>query len=413
MADWLVEPRTLTGYRTEDPVALWSQLVVVERLNKPGSWTLNGPAAQMAPLMTPGMGVVLSRSGTYIMSGQVSSYTYTGDGNAQVVGWDDKMWLGGAPADDKGRIITPDPTKDITAQVTDTTPPFTLPRENLIVTLVNSHAGPGALAIRRVPRLRMPSPGGRGGTVVRTIKLELLHAVVQELAEAGQLIVNVVHTEAGSARWLDLTITPQVDVSATVRFGPANQGGAGVLGDDWTYTVAGPSMTAAIVGGTSPPPQVFGDGDSQADEPGQDLRLYRQVTNAVGDWGVRQEGFVDASSTNTAAELDQAGTDALTDAAAKREVSASIVDTPDVGYGTDWRVGYRVGVTVAGQEGSDVVREVSTTVQAQQGQQTEQISAAIGWSQATTLTGPAAVVTKIARLGLMGQRRAYKIAVWG
>ena len=412
MADWLVEPRTYTGFRTEDPIALWSALTVVERLNRPGPWSLAGPATQLAPLMTPGMGVVLSRSGLPIMSGQVTSFNYTGDGNAQVSGWDDKMWLGGAPADDKGRIITPDPTKDITAQVTDTTPTYTSAREDLIVALVAYHAGPLALPARRVPRLRTPGYLGRGGTVVRTIKMELLHTVVQELAEAGQLIVNVVHTEDGSNRWLDLTITPQVDVSSTVRFGPASQGGAGVLGDDWSYTVSGPSMTAAIVGGTSPPPQVFGDGDSQADDPGQDLRQYRQVTNGLDAWGVRQEGFVDASSTNTAAELDQAGTDALADAAAKREVSASIVDTPDVGYGVDWRVGYRVGVTVAGQEGSDVVREVSTTVQSQQGQQTEQISAAIGWSQATTITGPAAVTTRLTLLGLLGQRRAYKSAVW-
>lgn len=402
MSDWLIEPRNLAGVRAEDPISLWDRLNVVTRLNKPGPFTLAGPAAQLAPLMAPGMGVVLSRNGLYVSSGQVTAYTTTGDGNAQVTGWDDKLWLGGAPADDRGVVITPNAALPITGQTAQSVT-RTGTRESLILGWISDHCGPTALAARRVPRLRVPASLSRGGTTAYTAKLDLLHVVYAALAEAGGLVVNVVHTEEGSARYLDVVITPQEDVSATVRFGPATEGGAGVLGDDWSYTVAGPSMTTAIVGGTAPPPQVFGDENPDP----VDLRQYRQVAAAVGDWGMRIEGFVDASSTNTAAELDQAGLDALNEAVAKRDIQASIVDTPDVGYGVDWRVGSRVGVTVAGVEGSDVVREVSTTVQAQQGQQTESVTAAIGWSQASVVT------TTTQQQTLMNMRRAYKIAVWG
>jgi hypothetical protein len=150
-------------------------------------------------------------------------------------------------------------------------------------------------------------------------------------------------------------------------------------------------MTTAIVGGTQPPPQVFGDDPPADREPGVDLRRYRVVSDAGGlaAWGRRIEGYVDASSTNVVAELDAAGAAALVEAAERREFSGTLVDTPDIRYGREWRAGYRVGITVAGSEFSDVVREVVSTVANESGQQSEQVQAAVGWSQASSLTTPA------------------------
>lgn len=405
MADWLIEPRDSTGYRSSDPISRWSSLEVVERYVKPGGWKVTGPETSLAPLMVRGSGVVLSRDGTQIMSGQMTSFTRNGDGGATVVGWDDNIWLGGGPQDDRGLIILPNYALPVAAQTAQAVT-FSGPREDIITNLIYSNIGPIALVPRRVPRLRMSTSLHRGGTVARTIKLELLHHLVEELAEAGGLDVNIVHIEDGTGPRLDVQITAVVDVSADVRFGPADQGGPGVLGTDWSYTVSAPTMTAAVVAGTVPPPQVFGD-DPDPGTPGVDLRQYREVTASPGDWARRIEGLVDASNTNTAAELDQAGTDALTEAAERREFSGTIVDSPDVRYGREWRTGYRVGVTVAGDEFSDVVREVVTTVAVADGQQTESLSAAIGWSQASALTTPSQ------RAQQSTMRRAAKISAWG
>jgi hypothetical protein len=410
VATWVVQPRSPDGHRLT-ALSLWNSLTVTDRFNAAGPFSISGPERQLRPLMAPGMGVVLSRGPAQIMSGQVTGWELSGDGNATVAGWDDRIWLGGGDADDRGRIVYPDYTKPIISQEV-TKAEFTGVREDLIVNLINQNAGPAALLARRVPRLVVPASLHRGGTTKLTVQLDLLHKTIATLAEQASLNVRVVHDESTGTPRLLVVITPVQDVSARVRFGPVGQGGSGTLGDGWSLRVAGPTMTDAVVGGTKPLPQNATDDDlTNYEDPDSDvdLRQYRTVADGSGAaaaWGRRVEGFVDASGTNVPAELDQAGLDGIGEATERREFSGTLVDTPTVRYGRDWFIGYRVGVIAGGSEFADVVREVVTTVQAQDGQQTERVEAAVGWSKAAVAGTAAATPQVRSLLGL--QWRTYQ-----
>ena len=269
-----------------------------------------------------------------------------------------------------------------------------------------------------MPRLWVPASAGRGGTTSLTTKLDLLHVVMQTLAEQAGLNLTVVQDESTGTPRLQVVITPTQDVSARVRFGPVGSGSGGVLGADWTYAEKAPSMTDVIVGGTKPiPANADGTEDSDADADmtsDVQLRQYRYVSDSSPEsaaWVRRAEGFVDASNTTVPAELDQAGAAALADTTQRLEFSGTLFDNRAIKYGRDYLIGYRVGVDpLPGVALSDVVREVQTKVQVQQGQQTEQITAAIGWSLAA-VAGTTTPQQQKLRYGLF--RFAEKIKVWG
>jgi hypothetical protein len=417
LADWLIEPRDPTLHRSLSPLTLWDQLIVSDRYLKVGSWAISGRVEQLRRLMAPGMGVVLSRDGVQVMSGQVRpGWKISGDGTATISGYDDKVWLGGGPDDAKGRIIYPDYTKPITAQELASVT-FTGVREDLILALIDQHAGPSAQAARRVTGLALPASLHRGLSTKVTIQLDLLHQVVATLAEQAGLNVRVVHDESTGTPRLLVVITPVEDVSARVRFGPAGGGGPGVLGSDWSLEVVAPTMTDAIVGGTKPLPATFGNEDDQAagdSDPTVDLRRYRVVSDAspaAAAWGFRAEGFVDSSATNDDDELDQAGLDALAEAGERREFSGTLPDSESIKYGRDWFIGYKVGVTVEGAEFADVVREVVTTVQARSGEQTEKVEAAVGWQRAAVRGTPAALPAERATRGLYREEYRRKVTL--
>lgn len=417
MADWLVEPRDPAGYRSSSPLRYWNNLQVIDRYLKPGSWAITGPRKYLERLAGPGMGVVLSRDGTQVMSGQVTQYGETGDGNATITGWDDKTAFGSGPDDTKGRVTYPDPTKPITGQEIAEKVIAGI-REDLILDLIYRNAGAGAVAGRVAPRLVVPTSLHRGGTVSITTKLDLAHVLVQQLAEQAGLNVEVIHEEPGGVPRLSVQVTPVLDVSPQVRFGPVGSGSAGVLGEEWTYTVYAPTMTTAVVGGTKPLPANYdGTEDTAADadmDADVQLRRYRVVTTtdpATLAWGRVAEGFVDASNTTVVAELDQAGRDALAETGERLEFSGVLADSPQVQYGREWLIGYRVGIDPRpGVAFSDIVREVQTTVQVQDGQQTEQVRAAVGWSRAA-VAGTTTPGQQNLRYGWF--RASEKLKVWG
>lgn len=413
MADWLIEPRNPAGATSLRPLRHWSDLQVTDRYLNPGPFSIGGPTKDLLSLMAPGMGVVLSRSGVQVMSGTVTDWSFGGDGNGVVTGWDDKVWLGGGVSDDKGRIIFPNYLLPITSQQVGSVT-LTGVREDLIVNLINQHAGPSALVSRRVPRLAVPASLHRGGTTTITVQLDLLHKVIATLAEQAGLNVRVVHDESTGTPRLLVVITAVQDVSARVRFGPADQGGPGVLGSDWSLKVSSPSMTDAVVGGTKPLPANANTDDTSAvqDNSGVDLRQYRvvsDVSSTAAAWIRRAEGFVDSSATNTAAELDQAGRDALNEATERREFSGTLTDNRTIRYGRDWFIGYKVGVTAGHAEFADIVREVVTAVKVQQGQQVEQVQAAVGWSKAAVVGTAAALPSNRLALGFLAYTYKQKV----
>ncbi|WP_185040898.1 Gp37-like protein [Curtobacterium sp. PhB172] len=358
----MIQPRSISLVRTSDPVRYWSQLIVVERHNvtgtASGTWSVTARNEGLRGLLVPGAGVILTRSdvsgSVVVMSGPVTSIQ-RGATVSTVSGVSDADIL-------SGRIIYPDPTKAITAQ------PAAYdnrsgPAETVLLGYVNANIGPGALTSRRVNSLRVPASQGRGKNVSIKGRLDLLSNTVGDVSESGSLHVDVVHGE-DTAPYLGMTVRPVRDLTANIRFGAATNFTAGLVGDDWSYTLSRPTVTDAIVAGG-------GQGVN---------RLFVEKVDVTAEtlWGMKVESLIDQRQTTDTAELTQAGTDALADGANPVAVSFTVTETADIKYRQDWRVGDRIGVSIDGMDLSNVVREVTTTVQTQAGSPTETVAAMVG-----------------------------------
>lgn len=358
MPQWMIQPRDKNLRRSYDPVKFWSSLTVVERHNvtgtDPGTWSVTARNEGLTGLLTPGNGVLLTRGDQLVMSGPITSIQ-RGATVSTVSGVSDLDVL-------NDRILFPDPSSPITSQ------PAAYdnrsgPAESVLLSYVRFNAGDAARAERRVPRLRLPATLGRGRNVSIKGRLDLLGSTVADIAESGKLHVDILQGE-DDAPFIQFTVRPITDRTANVRFGATSDFTGGVIGDGWTYTLNRPSVTDAIVAG---------GGQGQAR-----LFVERVSAEAEATWGAKVESLIDQRQTTVAAELADAGDDALSDGDEPVTVSFTITDSPDVRYRRDWFVGDKVGVFIDGLDLSNLVREVTTTVQAQDGSPTETVSAVVG-----------------------------------
>lgn len=354
----MIQPRSISLMRTSDPVRFWSQLIVVERHNvtgtAQGTWSVTAQNEGLAGLLSPGAGVILTQGDRLVMSGPVTSIQ-RGARVSTISGVSDADIL-------DGRIIFPDPTKAITAQPTDYDN-RSGPAETVLLGYVNANIGPGALASRRVNTLRLPASQGRGKTVSIKGRLGALGDTVADVSESGSLHVDIVHGEDTSP-YLGLSVRPVRDLTANIRFGSSKDFTAGLVGDDWSYTLSRPTVTDAIVAGG-------GQGSN---------RIFAEKVDPTAEalWGMKREALIDQRQTTDATELAQAGTDALSDGSNPVAVSFTVTETADIQYRQDWRVGDKIGVSIDGMDLSNVVREVTTTVQSQSGSPTETVKAMVG-----------------------------------
>jgi hypothetical protein len=355
----MILPRSKSLVRAYDPVRFWSQLIVVERHNvtgaAPGTWSITAANAGMDGLFTAGNGVILFRDNVQVMSGSLTAIK-RGSSVSTVSGVADTSVLG-------DRVLFPDPTKTIDQQ------PVAYDdrsgaAETVLLEYINANIGPGALSTRQLTSLRLPATQGRGTSVSISSRLEALLDTVQDIAEMGGLHVEIVHKEDTSGPYLMLTIRPTTDRSANVGFGTQGSFTGGVVGSDWSYTLSRPTVTRAIVAG----------GGIGADR----VFVESSSSDAESAWGAVVEELVDERSTTDNTQLTQAGTDALSSGANPVSVSFSISDSPDLQYRRDWFVGDKVAVSVDDLNLTDVVREVTTTVQVQEGSPTETVSAVVG-----------------------------------
>ncbi|MBF4603769.1 siphovirus ReqiPepy6 Gp37-like family protein [Curtobacterium sp. VKM Ac-2884] len=358
-AQWMIVPRRADLQRKYNPIVFWSKLVVIERHNvtgaKAGAWQVTGLNAGLSGLLTAGNGVILFRDGVKVMSGDIVSID-RGAKESTVSGWSDTTCI-----DD--RLVAPDPTKTWPTQAKDYDT-RTGPAETVLLGFINANAGPGALASRRVAGLRIPASGGRGSTTTVKGRFGSVGAVVADAAESGGLHVDIVQDEDAAGPYLRPTVRTVTDRSANVRFGTAGSFTGAVIGSDWSYTLERPTITDAVVAGG-------GEGVYR-------VLVEKVDADAEATWSRKVEQLVDDSSTSDIDELGATGTDALADGANPVAVSFTITDQPDVRYRRDWRVGDRVGVNIDGLDFSDVVREVTTTVEFQEGAPTEVINAVVG-----------------------------------
>lgn len=366
-AEWIIQPRAADLRRSYDPVRFWSKLDVVERHNVtgavPGAWSVTARNEGLGGLLSSGNGVILFRDDVRIMSGPIVKID-RGAYESTVSGWSDTMRL-------NDRLILPDPSKPVTSQTTDYDNRVGA-AETVLLGYIDANAGPGAIAARRTAKLRLPSSQGRGSRASVQGRLDKLLAVVEDVAETGQLHVEVVHDEDAAGPFLAVTVRPVTDRSANVRFGTTGAFTGGTVGDDWSYTLERPTLTDAIVAGG-------GEGAAR-------VLVERTSADAEAAWGARIEELVDQASTTNYDDLVQSGDDALSDAAAPVSISFTVSDSTDVRYRRDWRIGDRVAVDIDGLSLTDVVREVTTSVERSDGSPTETITGVVGSRDASNWT---------------------------
>ncbi|WP_420032226.1 siphovirus ReqiPepy6 Gp37-like family protein [Streptomyces sp. cg28] len=321
----------------------YTDLTVVPRANAIGAATLEISAdSDKAPLLVEDNGLIITTpSGDTVLSGTIRTPDWSRSATDAGSG---KLTVGVVSDEEVLARYTcwPSPTAAIGSQTASVYKVNAASTETGMRDLVNLNAGPGSLASRKHPLLTLATNGLRGPALVREVnQFDNLLTVLQDIANAAGLGFRVVQVGTN----LQFQVYTPTDRSGTARF----SFGLGNL-TDASYTTTPPTCTRAIVvAGGSPSPRVCKVYD-RADPlfPGLVLEQFVDQTS------------VDSASVDLAAQMDQAGAEALTNGAGQGSLAITPVDIPLLRYGRD----YNVGDTVAAQLRdstwyTDVVREVT------------------------------------------------------
>lgn len=323
----------------------YTDLTTVPRANAIGAATLEISAdSDKAPLLVEDNGLIIATpDGDTILSGDIRtvdwfrSATDAGSGKLTVGVVSDEEVLA-------RYTCWPSPTAAIGSQSASVYKINAASTETGMRDLVNLNAGPGALASRKHPLLTLATNGLRGPALVREVnQFDNLLTVLQDIANAAGLGFRVI--QVGSN--LQFQVYTPADRSGTARF----SFGLGNL-TDASYSTTPPTCTRAIVvAGGSPSPRVCKVYD-RADPlfPGLVLEQFVDQTS------------VDSASVDLAAQMDQAGNEALTNGAGQGSLAITPIDIPLLRYGRDYNVGDTVAAQLRGGTWyTDVVREVTLT----------------------------------------------------
>jgi hypothetical protein len=368
-----------SSLRTIGAVDDYVTVTAVPRFNAVGAFTLEIDAASdQAALMVEGNGLIVSQGATVVVSGPIRTVDWS---RSSTDGGAGKLTVAG-PSDDTvlaEATCWPDPTAVITAQ----TDPFYkiagVVAGTAMIRLVNLNIGPSGQASRRITNLTMGADTGLGASVTRQVnQFDNLLANLQAIATAAGLGFRVV--QIGTS--LQFQVYTPADKSTTARFsfGLGNLTAA-------SYTTTPPTVTKAVV---------VAGGQSTA-------RVCATYTQADPLFpGLVIEQMVDATSVDTtvadlAAQMLQAGTEALAAGAGQGSLAITPVDIPQLAYGRDYNLGDKVAVMVRDTWITDVVREVTLTGSAADG---TRLKATIG----NTSNPPADVIARVYRY--IGQIKA-------
>lgn len=344
-----------------DPITTWTSIDVTLRFNEPGSGQFVAPGDDwIRDQLQAGCRVVVIRNGVVLISGPMEDYLeeQSDDGENAGVGTVTVSF-----GDDLAKIVArqayQNPALTPETQATDHWT-FTGNAEDGLRQFVDTQAGPGARAERRIPHLVLGSDNGVGTSI--TVSADLM-------GPAGDLMRDMASTGGGLGfRAVQDTANQQIlfqvyqpaDKSNSVRFGF----GLGNL-KYRSYQLSAPKVTTVIVGGQGT---------------GADRYVTARTNSAEeASWG-RYESLV--SARGTAADLADQGDKALADGAATTRVVASVVDTEDQRFPDDYGLGDKVAIEGRrGTDFADVVQNVHIQVYATAG---EIVSAMVGSQAATT-----------------------------
>lgn len=354
-----------------DPVTDWTELDVTLRFNEPASGSFTVPAStglqqQIAGSESDALRrVVVIRDGSIFCAGLIEK---PGDEEWSVDGQNaGPGTMTVAFSDDLARVASrltyPDPAAAATAQTSTARWTSTGNAEDIMRSLVNLNAGPGALTARRVSHLVLGADQGVGTTIKFGTRFEPLGDALRSAAVAGGGL-GFRTQQVGTT--IEFQVYQPPDLSGAVRF---SKGLANLR--SYSYEPALPSATVAIVGG-------------------QDVGTSRVVVERSDAAAVsryeRMETFVDQrQSDDTSAdttELDQAGDEALAGSAASARLAAVTIDTPDQKFGVHYPLGARVSVELGtGAVVTDVVRAVHLQMTPDAG---EVVTALVGSQEASS-----------------------------
>jgi hypothetical protein len=354
------------------PVNNWISLDVTLRFNEPASGQLVVPmTAAMAQLLTAGGNrIVVKRNLEWFVAGPIERpgkqrWSADGDRTYTVVFTDDFALIA-------GRRVYPDPANSITAQSADRREFAAVNAEDVMQTLVDENAGPGALAARRIPRLVIASDAGVGSNVTMGFRLDPLGDALRSVALAGGGL-GIRTQQVGDD--IETQVYEPQDLTGSVVFST----GLGNL-IDYSYDPEAPRATVALVGDGT------GTGTSRV--------FVERISPEAATWW-RLETVVDRRDTTITAELEAAGDEELSEQAATASLSAVCVETPQQRFGTHYRLGDLVLVILAdGTQLADIVRAVRLVASPRNG---EVLSPIVGTQSATTNQQWIALVNKLRR----------------
>ena len=231
---------------------------------------------------------------------------------------------------------------------------------------------PRAAADRRIPDMRMPASLARGRVSTTTATFDTLGPLVAKLAESADLALNLDHAYDGRTPYLKFSLTDVPDLSGSIRVGPADAGGPILLGNDWSYTDAIPTVTTGL--------SVAGNEGSE--------RILRDDNDALAEasWNARVEGLVDQKGTTDLSEISDGIDAALLAGTGLSEISVPLGRSA-LKFGTDIPLGAKIVAILDGQPVVERVRQITITVGNTSGSATETLSAILG-SPDTALKTP-------------------------
>lgn len=343
----------------------WRKLEVTLRDLAVSSWSVTVTAhPNVTALLEPGNGVIVLRDGQQILSGPIEDdgprersaedNPRSGPGTLTVGGGSDLAVVA-------GELAIPDPSQPVDMQTTQATDS----RSGAAETVIKGYVGDNVGVNRAIWRndvtgqrlVTIAADQARGNTVSYSARFDPLMDVIRQLSEAGGGLRPRV-TQDGTDLVFD--VYQPADL-ANVRF-------AWDLGNlrEVSWTRSAPTVTHVVVGGQ-------GEGTSRT-------FLERTDIPAAEQWRIVTRTFVDQRQTDDAAELEEAGDEALADGARSGVLSAEFVETSRVRFGRDFNVGDQVRVEPeAGVSFTDVVEEVRIEADADSGR--EDVSGTLGTPQ--------------------------------
>jgi hypothetical protein len=292
--------------------------------NDVGTWSvlMNRQSPLAAELTQPGWGIIATRNGQIVLSGPATKRRHTVDMDSdqiEISGVTDEIWL-------RRRGVCPSPAQSAPPYDAQASDNRTGVASTVLRQYVDVNAGPGATSARRTPGLTIGTDPVAGASVAGNGRWQSdLLEFLQPLAVSGGIGFRVAQVGAG----LEFQTFAPTDRSATVKFSVNLKNLAG-----FEYESTAPTANFVYVGAT-------GTGSTRVIAESPD-------SASIADWGRIEGGFVNSSGTSNPTEIQQAGTDALTQGAEQAALTITPIETDTSMYGQHYFLGDKVCVQLEG-----------------------------------------------------------------